>query len=95
MAFFHPSFAWAETESDDPLNFEKRSPFPTINLLRGAAIKKYDDENNKKRKKALAASTAAKDLTGTIQEMNAAALERKGTEYLRNKLEEIIKIALD
>ncbi len=48
VACFHPTFAWASAEEDtltanndyiDALDFEKRSPFPTINLLRSATIK--------------------------------------------------------
>lgn len=34
LAFFHPGFCWSDTDVDDPINYEKKSPFPTINLLR-------------------------------------------------------------
>ena len=36
IATFHPVFQFANTELNDPLNFEKRAPFPTINLLRAS-----------------------------------------------------------
>ena len=32
LATFHPLFQWGGTNMDDPLNYEKRAPFPTINL---------------------------------------------------------------
>jgi len=44
LAFFHPGFCWADTEPDDAINFEKRAPFPTINLLRAFRIREYADE---------------------------------------------------
>lgn len=44
LAFFHPSFMWADTDFDEPLNYEKRAPFPTINLLRAAKIREFTSE---------------------------------------------------
>lgn len=45
LAFFHPLFAWADSDDfNAPLNFEKRAPFPTINLLRAARVREYADE---------------------------------------------------
>lgn len=44
LAFFHPSFMWADTDYDEPLNYEKRAPFPTINLLRAAKIREFTSE---------------------------------------------------
>jgi hypothetical protein len=44
LASFHPSFQWADSEFDDELNFEKRSPFPVINLLRAARVREYANE---------------------------------------------------
>jgi hypothetical protein len=35
---------WADTEFDEPLNYEKRAPFPTINLLRAAKIREFTSE---------------------------------------------------
>jgi hypothetical protein len=35
---------WADTEFEEPLNYEKRAPFPTINLLRAAKIREYTNE---------------------------------------------------
>lgn len=34
VACFHPRHAFYGLEEDDVLNYEKRSPHPTINLLR-------------------------------------------------------------
>ena len=48
LAFFHPGFQWADAEEHDPLNFEKRAPFPTINLLRAAKIRDYANEQKTK-----------------------------------------------
>jgi hypothetical protein len=35
---------WADTDFDEPLNYEKRAPFPTINLLRAAKIREFTSE---------------------------------------------------
>jgi Fe-S-cluster containining protein len=66
LAFFHPMFAWADTSSErevvdfnTPINFEKRAPFPTINLLRAATVREYADQQ----------------CTSKIANDNAAALE--------------------
>lgn len=34
VACFHPEHAFQGLEDDDVLNYEKRSPHPTINILR-------------------------------------------------------------
>ncbi len=45
LAFFHPLFSWADSNDlNDPLNFEKRAPFPTINLLRAQRVRDWADE---------------------------------------------------
>lgn len=44
LASFHPAFQWADTDFDAPLNFEKRAPFPVINLLRAARVREYASE---------------------------------------------------
>lgn len=41
LAFFHPSFGWAGEDEDAPINYEKRAPFPTINLLRARRVREY------------------------------------------------------
>lgn len=38
VACFHPRHAFHGLEEDDVLNYEKRSPHPTINLLRCALV---------------------------------------------------------
>ena len=79
MATFHPNFQWADTEATDPLNFEKRYPFPTINLLRASKIKKYASEGK----------------TASIADSNKNKLEEVGFDVLYKEFEQIIKLALD
>lgn len=79
LAFFHPGFQWADTEYNDPINFEKRSPFPTINLLRSSVIRKYANEAK----------------SGAIADKNEKSLEAAGSQYLTEKLESIIRLSSD
>eukprot|EP01040_Poterioochromonas_malhamensis_P011595 gene11595-12647_t len=45
LACFHPQFEWADCpDFNDPLNFEKRAPFPTINILRSKRIRELASE---------------------------------------------------
>ncbi|CAM9467170.1 unnamed protein product [Ectocarpus sp. 6 AP-2014] len=41
VACFHPRHAFHGLEQDDVLNYEKRSPHPTINLLRADMVDEY------------------------------------------------------
>ncbi|CAM9826663.1 unnamed protein product, partial [Discosporangium mesarthrocarpum] len=43
VACFHPMHTFAGLEPGDVLNYEKRSPYPVINLLRTAMVDKYID----------------------------------------------------
>ena len=52
LACFHPNFMWSSEDKEDdenifefnhPMHFEKRAPFPTINILRSKQI--YDFAN--------------------------------------------------
>jgi len=79
LAFFHPGYCWSDTEFDDPINFEKRAPFPTINLLRAARIREY----------------ANSDKTKKIANANLDSLENAGSKTLTEEMERIIKIALE
>jgi len=79
LAFFHPSFCWADTDFDAPMNFEKRAPFPTINLLRAARVRDYADENKSKK----------------ISNANVQSLEDAGAERLVTEFEAIIRLALE
>eukprot|EP00624_Nannochloropsis_granulata_P005136 evm.model.NODE_36344_length_18804_cov_16.103861.2 len=55
-------------KEDDPIHYEKRSPFPVFNLLRAQRVWAYADEG----------------LTEKIAEKNAEALEELGiTEVIR------------
>jgi hypothetical protein len=78
LASFHPAFQWAESEFDDPLNFEKRAPFPVINLLRANRVREYASEESTKR----------------IGGYNAQSLGTAGSEKLRQEMEAIITLAL-
>jgi hypothetical protein len=77
VATFHPNFQWAGTDTQDPLNFEKRAPFPTINILRAAKIKKYANEGR----------------TASIAESNKNKLEEVGFDTLCKEFEKIIRLA--
>jgi Fe-S-cluster containining protein len=79
LAFFHPGYCWSDTEFDDPINFEKRAPFPTINLLRAARIREY----------------ANTDKTKKIANANLDSLENAGSKKLTEEMERIIRIALE
>ncbi|KAJ1430089.1 hypothetical protein B484DRAFT_396069 [Ochromonadaceae sp. CCMP2298] len=78
LAFFHPTFAWADTEVDAPLNFEKRAPFPTINLLRAVRVREYANQAR----------------TSSISNKNVASLEGTGGAVLSAQFNKIIMEAL-
>lgn len=45
LAYFHPFYTWADANSvDDAINFDKRAPFPIVNLLRAPQVDKYIEE---------------------------------------------------
>jgi uncharacterized protein len=75
-ARFHPEHAWAGTSSvDDPVNFDKRAPYPTINLLRADDVDRY----------------AGEGLTDGILERNVDTLAEIGTERLRGLYEALVE----
>jgi hypothetical protein len=78
LAAFHPLFQWAGTNVTDALNFEKRAPFPTLNLLRASRVRE--------------AATAA--TTSTIADGNAESLEDVGGPRLQREFADIVKMAL-
>ncbi|KAG5179749.1 hypothetical protein JKP88DRAFT_196136 [Tribonema minus] len=41
VACFHPGHTFAGLPPDDPLHYEKRSPYPVINLLRAPSVDEY------------------------------------------------------
>jgi hypothetical protein len=43
-AFFHPSWKFNDAAEEDPVNFERRSPFPLVSLLKKSEIKTLVDE---------------------------------------------------
>jgi hypothetical protein len=64
---FHPEHAWAGLSDDDPVNYEKRSPWPIVNLLRTEMVD----------------SAIATGKTVDIGERNEARLRREGIATVR------------
>ena len=76
LAFFHPGFCWADTDFHDAINYEKRSPFPTINLLRAKKVREYAD-SSKTRKIANANQESLTKLgSSSLQEIFANILRK-------------------
>ena len=64
---FHPEHAWAGLADDDPVNYEKRSPWPIVNLLRTEMVD----------------SAIATGKTVDIGARNEARLRREGIAVVR------------
>lgn len=79
FAFFHPLFAWSGTQFGDAINFEKRAPFPTINLLRAARIRAWADTTK----------------TSKIANSNLSRLESVGAAALAEEMEHLVRLALE
>lgn len=68
LACFHPLHQWADTERvDDVINFDKRAPYPIINLLRAEQVDQYVNEGR----------------TQGILERNQHTLQTLGVEKLK------------
>lgn len=68
LACFHPLHQWADTEGvDDAINFDKRAPYPVINLLRAGQVDQYVREGR----------------TQGILERNQHTLQMLGVEKLK------------
>jgi uncharacterized protein len=67
IARFHPEHEWGNAEDDDPVNFDKRAPYPILNLLRADQVDEYIEQGR----------------TADILDNNMRTLERLGTEKLR------------
>ena len=78
IAAFHPLYQWEGTEINDPLNYEKRAPFPTINLLRAAHIRESTNEIK----------------TAKISENNIENLKDIGSSRLKKEFENLLKLAI-
>jgi len=74
IACFHPQHTFAGLDEDDPLHWEKRSPYPTINLLRAERVDEY----------------AAEGLTQRIGENNDATLKAQGHTKLEALFKQIM-----
>lgn len=69
LAFFHPLHEWADSHgTDDAINFDKRAPYPVINLLRAPLVDHYIEEGR----------------TQGILERNRDTLARLGDSRLRD-----------
>lgn len=86
LASFHPGFEWAsvnedeaEYDFDNPVNFEKRAPFPTLNLLRADRVRQWADQRR----------------TGAIAGANTVTLESMGGSKLRKQFDALTALALD
>lgn len=45
MAYFHPCHQWADAKDPkDAINFDKRSPFPILNILRTVQVDEYIEQ---------------------------------------------------
>lgn len=75
VACFHPGHRYGDGfgGEEDPVNFEKRAPFPIVNILRTQAV---DD-------------AVAEGLTEGILDRNADTLERVGVHELRRIYEKL------
>lgn len=68
LAYFHPLHQWAHAlHPDDPVNFDKRAPYPVINILRAPQVDHYVDQGK----------------TQGIVDRNRHTLERLGAHRVR------------
>ncbi|KAL3893136.1 MAG: hypothetical protein SGPRY_014437, partial [Prymnesium sp.] len=80
-AFFHPQWTFAEMDESSVLHFEKRAPYPVINLLRRRQL---DEVVQKGLDRGVIVNKQ-------IAEHNAAALEREGLAALKACFQHLIK----
>jgi len=78
IAPFHPYWNFAGTGANDPVNYEKRSPFPTISIVSTSAI------DNLMKKKEVEAIWGSATVTVAVGEHNEEVLEAAGTKILQN-----------
>lgn len=64
---FHPEHTWGQLPDDSPLHFDRRAPYPIINLLRARQVDEYANQG----------------LTQTIVDQNGDTLLKVGFENLR------------
>ncbi|CAN8072112.1 unnamed protein product [Agarophyton chilense] len=67
IAAFHPAFRYGDSPDCDALNFEKRAPYPIINILRTQLLDEHISQGK----------------TQNIPNHNKKVLERLGSEQLR------------
>ena len=71
-ACFHPQYLFGGVPDDDPIHYEKRSPYPVFNLLRAKRVWQY----------------ASEGLTQTIGEKNEKTLKETGIEEVTRRFQE-------
>mmetsp|Transcript_1137 Transcript_1137/g.1461 ORF Transcript_1137/g.1461 Transcript_1137/m.1461 type:complete len:386 (-) Transcript_1137:22-1179(-) len=74
VACFHPNHTFQGLEKNDPVHFEKRSPYPVVNLLRAPVVDKYVEDGK----------------TCRIAEANEEKLRAEGFQSVERKLREIL-----
>lgn len=83
-AFFHPEWTFSGLEPEAPIHFEKRAPFPVVNLLRRAQLDRVVEEG-------LAKGVV---VNAEIAAHNAATLEEAGYAALRDLFERRLSVDL-
>lgn len=79
VAGFHPAHAWGGVGDDDAVNFDKRAPYPIVNILRARVVDGLVEQGR----------------TLGILERNQRTLESVGTEGLRRLYEGLVGLEED
>mmetsp|Transcript_1084 Transcript_1084/g.2364 ORF Transcript_1084/g.2364 Transcript_1084/m.2364 type:complete len:295 (+) Transcript_1084:34-918(+) len=84
IAAFHPKWVFAESNAEDSINYEKRSPFPTISIVSSAAIDRLMDHEIH--------GTYGESATATVAvgEHNERILKEVGSEELKKCAEYLV-----
>ena len=78
VACFHPEHTFAGLDDEDPLHYEKRSPYPVLNLLRSSEVDKLIIEG----------------LTANIADENARTLQQRGYDFLKDLCHKIWNVSV-
>lgn len=74
LAFFHPLHTWGDADVNDPVNFDKRAPYPIVNILRTEQVDRYVNEGR----------------TQGILERNKRKLQSIGVQHLRQLYQQLM-----
>ena len=80
-AFFHPEWSFSGVPESDPIHFEKRAPYATINLLRRESLNRVVE----------AGLERGAIVNKEIAEHNAEALKQEGYASLANLFREHLR----